>query len=299
MKRVSVGLLISSVALLFAAPVFAAANPIAGALGNLRWGMNEREVRTALKDKLRGKDVNSVEFDGRSTTWDNTPVAEEYTHGNEETMLAFRDADGSENYYFFIGGQLWKWSKYYSTSAFGGSDFNRFADKIKAKFGTGHDKTAQVNPGSGASYHFLEFIDRNTRLRAVDKAQQQQKYVLMFEAMDTVRSLSSLRSNTIRRATVKQSVARAPAPEAREPVASAMPRVNRPGADGSNAKKSNKSIFTDENQGGESESAYNAKKQRAQQEQRHTFERKEEAKKGKILDDLAGMEDDDPISGAK
>jgi hypothetical protein len=307
MKRSNVGLLIVLFATQLAAPALASSNAIAGALGNLRWGMSDREVRTALKAKISGKDLAYVEFDGKPNHWDSTPVAEEYTHGNEEAMLSYKDTDHSENYYFFIGGQLWKWVKVYPTAAFGGHDASRFSAKIRDRFGSGRDKQGEVNPGSGQSYPFVEFLDRNTRLRAVDKSQQQDKYVLMFEAMDTVRSLASLRSNTIRRATVKRSgaVASGPAPSRVEAPASTIPKAQKADSSGgalaSKGGKGKKSIFADE-QGGDSEADYNAKKQRVQAEarekQRHTYERQQESKKGKILDDLAGMDDDDPLSGA-
>lgn len=316
MKRSYVGLLIATLAVLLTAPAFASTNPIAGALGNLRWGMNEREVKTALKAKIKDKsrlhDLESsyVEFDGKSTRWDSSAAAEEYTHGNEEAMLSYKDSDGSENYYFFIGGQLWKWVKLYPASAFGGHDFGRFAEKIRGRFGSGHDKQGEVNPGSGRSYQFIEFGDRNTRLRAVDKTKEHNQYVLMFEAMDTVRSLSSLRSNTIRRATAKHAntVASAPAPARIAAPAATAPHFQKGDSSGGavaskGGTKGKKSLFSDEQQGGDSEADYNARKQRVQAEardkQRRTYERSQESKKGKILDDLAGMDDDDPLSGAK
>jgi hypothetical protein len=313
MKRSYIGLLIAIVSVALTAPAVAS-NPIAGAMGNLRWGMSTREVKTALKAKIKDKsrlqdlDASYVEFDGKSTPWDRSSVAEEYTHGNEEAMLSYKDGDGSENYYFFIGGQLWKWVKLYPASTFGNHDF---AATIRGRFGSGHDKQGEVNPGCGRSYQFVEFLDRNTRLRAVDKTKEQRQYALMFEAMDTVRSLASLRSSTIRRATFKSSsssaMASASAPTRAEAPASSTPHVSKDStSSGSVASKGGakgkKSIFSEEQSGSDTEADFNARKQRAQADaqnkQRHTYERHEEAKKGKILDDLAGMDDDDPISGA-
>ena len=60
-------------------------------------------------------------------------------------------------------------------------------------------------------------------------------------------------------------------------------------------------FFTDEQNQGDTAESYQSKKQRVQQEardrQRRTYERGEEQKKGKVLDSLAGVDDDDPISG--
>ena len=310
MKRSSVALLL--VTLVMPSVAFAESGSIAGALGNLRWGMNDREVKSALKAKAKGAagslDSSYVEFNGKTSRYDNTPIGEEYTHGNEEAMLSYKDSDGSENYYFLIGGQLWKWVKLYPASAFGGSNYGKFSATVQKKFGTGHEKEGEVNPGSGARYKFIEFLDRNTRLRAVDKTASTGKYALMFESMDTVRSLASLRSNTIRRGTAakKQSAAVAKNDADDEDRAPSKPQPQRllqpatqPGSIAAAGKK--KSLFSDEENKGDTAESYQAKKQRVQREasdrQRRNYEKGEDQKKGKQLDGLAGVDDDDPISG--
>ena len=306
MKRAHAGLLlVSFAAALLGLPAAAHANAIAKSLGNLRWGMSESDLKLALKGKT--KNASFAEFDGSRSRWDSTPVAEEYTHGNDESMLSYKDGDGSENYYFFIGGELWKWVKYYPASSFGGRDFDGFAAKVRKRFGKGHEKEAEVNPGTGYRYKFLEYLDRSTRLRAVDKTERQGQYALVFESMDTVRSLSALRSNTIRRAQNKAAVAKAPPreEETEEPRTARAKQSSRSSSATPStftlASSKKKSIFADEQQDGESNSDYEARKRRVQQQaqvvQRKQHERKEDAKKGKILDELAGVDDDDPISG--
>jgi hypothetical protein len=318
MKRSHVGPLLLSLFALFGLPAVAQANQIAKSLGNLRWGMSQSELKSALKGKLKDSsklreiDRSYAEFDGGHSRWDSTPIAEEYTHGNDEAMLSYADADGSENYYFFIGGELWKWVKVYPASAFGGRDFKGFAEKVRKRFGNGHEKQAEVNPGSGYSYKFVEYLDRNTRLRAVDKTERQGQYALVFESMDTVRSLSALRSNTIRRATNKRPAMAKAAPREQEEADEEAPRTVRSKESRSapsqpaaftlaSAKK--RSIFADEQQDGESDADYAARKQRTNEKarsmQRKNHERNEDAKKGKILDELAGVDDNDPISGMK
>jgi hypothetical protein len=301
MKRSYFSLLLASACLLLA-PIsaHAAQSPIAKALGNLRWGMSELEVKNALKGK---SDLASshVDFDGKRTRYDGSVIGEEYTHGNDESMLSFKDS-GAENYLFFIGGELWKWVKIYPTASFKGG----FASAVKKKFGKGYDKNGEVNPGSGAVYNYIEYMDRNTRLRAVDKSAEAQRYVLMFESMETARSLSALRSNTIRRGTPpKKSTAVAKRKVAddddeEESVAARAPApVSAPGTLASKGK-GKKSIMGDE-QHEETADEYESRKEkmqadaRAQQQRMH--QRGEEAKKGKILDELAGMDDDDPTAG--
>jgi hypothetical protein len=320
MKQVHLGLLVASVAAVLGLPAAVSANStLAKSLGNLRWGMSQLEVRTALKGKLKDKarefDSSFVEFDGSRTRWDSAPVAEEYTHGNEEAMMTFKDSDGSENYYFFIGGELWKWVKLYPAASFGGRDFDKFSKKVEGRFGKGREKEAEVNPGSGYSYKFIEYLDRESRLRAVDKTEGQGQFALVFESMGTVRSLTAMRSSTIRRAVNKKAAVAKAAPREEEADEEAIEapraakgktpaRTNQQSSAFTLAAAKKGSIFSGDSSNGDSnENDYQARKERIQAQEREKQERAhqraEDSKKGKTLDELAGMDDDDPLAGVK
>lgn len=292
MRNATVGCLLAA-SFLFSATAFARPSPIAKALGNVRWGMDSLALKSALKGKL-DKEASPVEFDGRAMRWDSSSIGEEYTHGNEESMFVVKSGE-SEDYFFLIGGELWKWVKVFPASSFGGRDFNRFASKIQGRFGKGYKKEGEVNPGSGQRYTFIEYLDRSTRLRAIDRTAAHGEYALVFESMETVRALSALRGNTIRRGGPKQSVASKRPERESEPVASTS-------AGAVNSAKSRASIFSDERQD-ENAGEYAARKKRVlaerRDQQRRVHARGEESKKGKTLDELAGVDDDDPLAGMR
>jgi hypothetical protein len=291
-------------------PAFASNNPLAGAMGNLRWGMRNRDVKSALKSelndksKLAGLEASYVEFDGTPSQWDKTPLSEEYTHGNDEAMMTVEGDDGARNYYFFIGGELWKWVKLYPAAAFGGRDFQRFSTAMERRFGKkGHSKSGEINPGSGKSYKFVEYMDRNTRVRAVDKLKDHGRYALVFESLGTVRSLAALRSNSPRRADGRadetsdteesnreKSIAKRAA--ARDEVASPV------NASASSAKS--RSIFSEQpdDEAGKEETA---RKPRPQANARKSAQRSDERprpdRETRNLDRLLGADDDDPLLG--
>ncbi|MGD8859961.1 MAG: hypothetical protein PVI30_08105 [Myxococcales bacterium] len=310
MKSSIFGLILA--ALLVAAPSSALASQIGKSLGNLRWGMSDTEVvlvvkralkkeyaarfkkaKGAAKDRIkdeykrRVKDFERslVQFDGRSR-WDNSVVGEDFTHNNNESMMVLEGKD-SDNYYFFIEGRLWKWVKTLPASTFGRGNFGKFARSVKKKFGRGYEKRGEVNQ-DGSDYQFVEFLDRRTRLRAVDKTSDHGKYALMFEEMATVRNLTALRPNGTGRSKSRADKRRA----------------HIGGSKGSttarSARKGRRSIFSDGG-GDESEAEYRERKRKVMAERerkaRAIFKRKQEAKKGKVLDDLAGIEDDDPLAG--
>jgi hypothetical protein len=296
-------------ACLLAMPAVGSAQAIGKAMGNLRWGMSDTEVVRVVKTRLadqygekikkakgsqkaqlerelatKQKEVGGVfEFSGKSSRWDRTPIAGEYGYGTEESMLNVNDGE-SDNYYFFLEGRLWKWVKLYPSSNFGGKGFSKFSDAISKKFGKGYKKESELN-GSSKKFTFLEYLDRNNRLRAVDRSDAN-SYSLVFEEMATVRQIASIRPQT------KKAPSRlATADDEEEEVAKKPEKAE---------KKERRSVFgEDENE--ESEQGYEARKNdmvaKKREQQRKAYEREQELKKGKALDSLQEVNDDDPLAG--
>jgi hypothetical protein len=112
--------------------------------------------------------------------------------------------------------------------------------------------------------------------------------VLIFEEMDTVRSLASLRPN--------QAPAKRSAPsrdeDYEEPASTSRTEVA--------AVAKRKSLFASEPQQ-ETEAEYRARQRREASESRRVQEamhdRKQEAKKGEALKTLEGLDDKDPLGG--
>jgi hypothetical protein len=297
-------------AFLLAMPAVGSAQAIGKAMGNLRWGMSDTEVARVVKTRLadqygekikkakgsskaqlerelatKQKEVGNVfEFSGKSSRWDRTPIAGEYGYGTDESMMTVNDGE-SENYYFFLEGRLWKWVKLYPSSQFGGKSFTKFSGAIQGKFGKGYKKETELN-GSAKKYTFLEFLDRNSRLRAVDRTSDANSYALVFEEMATVRQIAQLRP------TSKKTPARLATAddEEEEEVAAKKPEKS---------EKQRRSVFGDENE--ENEETYEARKNemvaKKREQQRKAYEREQEMKKGKALDSLQGVDDDDPLAG--
>ena len=195
---------------------------IAEAMGKLKWGMSRddvlKDVTEKVKEKYRpqlAKTKDAVEedrlrleakneldaikkgvvdFDGRSSGWDVGFLKGEFTQNNGESMIVVRDAN-SQNFYFFMGGKLWKWFKAFDASVFPGSNFNTFASAVKGRFGgEGKEIKAEMRPGEGQR-RWLEWQDPQTRLRAIDNTGFYGFFCLVFEEKGTVDRLASLRSN--------------------------------------------------------------------------------------------------------
>lgn len=194
---------------------------IAPALGELSWGMSEEKVikllerkihehynrlvsqtkdaveddrlRTIERNKIAQLRKSRVRFDGRSTGWDLGFIRDEFTHHNGESMLVMKE-DKSQSFYFFFDGRLWKWYKALNIKVFEGKDFQLFSEAMQRRFGNARHMKGELIEGKGIR-NWLEWEDRNTRLRAIDQTAFYGFYCLVFEEKKTLKNLASLRRN--------------------------------------------------------------------------------------------------------
>jgi hypothetical protein len=194
---------------------------IAPALGGLEWGMSRTALLKRLRDGLEAEWLprvhkapgaieedrlrhemqglirqlheNQVEFDGSRTGWDVSFVRDEYTQGNQESMLVTTDGQ-SQNFYFFIRDRLWKWYRAFNADVFEGQDFGTFSTALQGRFGEGRTQSGALHEG-GDTRQWIEWQDDTTRLRAVDETQFFGFYCLVFEDRRTLANLATLRPN--------------------------------------------------------------------------------------------------------
>lgn len=194
---------------------------IAKSLADVKWGMSKDEVEKVFIEKIKAKykpmiaktkdaveedrlrqvakqelariREGYVEFDGKSTGWDVSFLKGEFSHKNDEAMLVVRD-ENSQNFYFFIGGNLWKWYKAFDAAVFPANNFATFAGAVQNKFGKAKEAKGELRTGAGER-QWLEWQDDKTRLRAVDETDFYGFYCLVFEAKDTLGKLAKLRTH--------------------------------------------------------------------------------------------------------
>lgn len=118
-------------------------NPvILKALGGLSWGMSSDQAMDVLASEGKSRKAlrrSYVTFDGQATSWEDTPVASQYTHGNGEAMLVVKRG-ANRTHLFFIQDKLWKLFETVSKSE-SGTNFHRFSRTLRRRFGAGHVHT--------------------------------------------------------------------------------------------------------------------------------------------------------------
>jgi len=199
---------------------------------NVKWGMSRREVTKALvkqvkdhytpiinkisnpveedrvrneaNDEIKAIKKSYVEFNGKTTGWDVSFLREEFTHNNDEALMVVRDKN-SQNFYFFMGGRLWKWYKAFDASVFKAGSFKQFAGAVQRKFGDAVMREGEAGSGKG-SRRWLQWQDKMSRLRAIDETEFYGFYCLVFDEKQTLGNLAQLRRNDDRRKNSKHSV---------------------------------------------------------------------------------------------
>jgi hypothetical protein len=269
----------------------ASGSGIAVAMGDLRWGMTEKEVISFVKRKS-GTDISKtrVEFEGSKSRWDSSPVAGEFNYGDDESMLVAKDDGGATSFYFFRDGHLWKWYKALDQAKFGGNGgFKKFSSSLESNFGKGRAKKGELNPNQGET-QWVEYLDRSSRMRAADNSKRG-VFALIFEDMSVVRELASLRPTKPSRLAGQDDDDAVQQPT-KEPVKTGDSAIAR--------AQTKRSVFASE-PSQESEADYQSRKQKTANEAReraareHT--RKQDAKQGEVLKSLDGIDDKDPLGG--
>ncbi|MFO0681762.1 MAG: hypothetical protein U0234_06915 [Sandaracinus sp.] len=160
--------------------------------------IEEDRLRAERDEGIRRIRASFIRFRGQASGWDTSFLRDEFTSGNNESMMVVReDATHSTSHYFFINDHLWKRYQAYDASAFGaGVTFDQFAEAIQRRFGPGVERSGSLVEGRPPT-RWVEWQDATTRLRAVDQTRFYGFFCLVFEERATLAQLPQLRTHTI------------------------------------------------------------------------------------------------------
>jgi len=162
--------------------------------------IEEDRLRAERDEDIRRIRTSYIRFRGQASGWDTSFLRDEFTSGNNESMMVVReDETHSTSHYFFINDHLWKRYQAYDASAFGaGVTFDQFAEAIQRRFGPGVARSGSLVEGRPPT-RWIEWQDATTRLRAVDQTRFYGFFCLVFEERATLAQLPTLRTHTITR----------------------------------------------------------------------------------------------------
>ncbi|MCB9612195.1 MAG: hypothetical protein H6722_07055 [Sandaracinus sp.] len=167
-------------------------------INKARDAMTEDRLRHERDQRIRRMRESYIEFSGQTTGYDSGFLRDEFTHGNQESMLRVRGEDG-DDYFFFMRGRLWKWYHAFDAAVFQGASFADFQTAIGGRFGVeGRERTGELAPGE-AERTWMEWQDDTTRARVVDNTRFYGFFGLVFEDKSVLADLENLRTNRRRR----------------------------------------------------------------------------------------------------
>jgi len=182
----------------------APASPVDKALGDLKWGMTQKEVIDRFVKKIKGNYAEKlkkapgaleedrirrkmeleirqlykgvVTFDGRSTGWDVSFLKTEYRHHQDESMITMKDGE-SQNFYFFRKGRFTKWYKAFESAHFVGKTFPQVVALSQETFGRGKE----IAESKTENKKIWEWQSAATRVRLINQTEFYGFYSLVFE----------------------------------------------------------------------------------------------------------------------
>jgi hypothetical protein len=159
--------------------------------------IEEDRLRAERDEDIRRIRASYIRFRGQASGWDTSFLRDEYTAGNNESMMVVReDETHSTSHYFFINDHLWKRYQAFDASAFPGATFDQFAQSVQGLFGQGAQRSGSLVEGRPPT-QWIEWQDATTRLRAVDQTRFYGFFCLVFEERAILDQLSTLRAHTI------------------------------------------------------------------------------------------------------
>lgn len=197
------------------------AKPIVFAPSTLSWGIDQKKL-ASVYDKVLDEDFkpqylkvnpgaamealdaqlsekkdefrrSQIDFGPTPTGIDATPLRQEITYGNNESLMQLNRA-GKTRDFFFIGKRLYKFADELPLceKCAWGKTFDEAATKLGAYYGTAGRKR-EADPKAGRNYPEVDWRDSTNEVRAVDWGNG--KFGLFFSEVSTVNQLASLRTN--------------------------------------------------------------------------------------------------------
>jgi hypothetical protein len=137
-----------------------------------------------------------IELVDGPTGLDASPIAPEYTKGNNEAIMSHHRGPGVKIWFFFFGTKLWKTIEEVSLIDGGlyGKDVAEATKKILDSVGGTLPRATPANPDKGSFYDIFDWQDSVTHMRLWDRSGV---LVIAREERATLANLASLRKNTV------------------------------------------------------------------------------------------------------
>ena len=157
----------------------------------------QTRMRKQVKDQVDQVRKSFIKFEGQKTGWDVSIIEGEFMHGNDESMMQYRESDPAtgrqqDRFFFFHQGKLWKQFIAFDMTPYKGKTFNDFREAMESRYGKG---APIVKKGPDGQDHVVAVAWRSggTDLRAVDLMQFYANFCLAFSDDSVEKQMQAVR----------------------------------------------------------------------------------------------------------
>lgn len=155
----------------------------------------QEDIQAEIASKKKAFHRSYIDLTGSPTGLDSQPIAQEYTKGNGEGIMAYERGVGVRIYFLFINKKLWKTYEEVKLVDGGlyGKDILEAAEKLVAQNGGALPKFIPANPEKGQYYGINEWGDDTTHERVFEVGGN---LAVVREDKVTLANISNFRKNT-------------------------------------------------------------------------------------------------------
>jgi len=136
------------------------------------------EVRKRLATALAKVGQNTMNFDGKATSWNTSIIDDQYAQRNNESMIASLSEE-QQKFFFFYNDKLYKVFIALPAEQYTGFTFLKFQTTVEQIYGTAQEEFEEGITGESELHHLLWKSSGNLHLWAMDKTGVYGNFILL------------------------------------------------------------------------------------------------------------------------
>jgi len=149
-----------------------------GLMAKERTATGKDDIRKRLATALSKVGQNTMNFDGKASSWNTSIIDDQFAHRNNESMIASLGED-QQKFFFFYNDKLYKVFIALPAEQYAGYTFPKFQTAIEQAYGKAQEEFEEGITGESELHHLLWKSSGSLHLWAMDKMGVYGNFVLI------------------------------------------------------------------------------------------------------------------------